>query len=228
MAARRLPVGLRELAEPPLFGGPGHAVARLVIRNPPARAAAAPSNLPGWSKVKVVDLAVDRTDRFAFVCVVHEKPHFRGRFLLWSSPPSPLRGYGGQPSRGLPTVAHAARWHRERRLVRKRGFEPPLPCGNKLLRLARLPVPPLPHEEGTTAGSNFQLYRKRGQPQTASLAGPKRSAPEGPPHNHRTALVDTRRTTTRQKGRQFFGTMVASSFAGPGALVRNRSADNTI
>src|SRR5687768_2399133 len=34
-------------------------------------------------------------------------------------------------------------------LVRKRGFEPPLPCGNKLLRLARLPVPPLPHKEGT-------------------------------------------------------------------------------
>src|SRR5438093_1566557 len=34
-------------------------------------------------------------------------------------------------------------------MVRKRGFEPPRPCGHKLLRLARLPVPPLPHEEGT-------------------------------------------------------------------------------
>ncbi len=30
--------------------------------------------------------------------------------------------------------------------LRKRGFEPPRPCGHKLLRLARLPVPPLPHE----------------------------------------------------------------------------------
>ena len=30
-------------------------------------------------------------------------------------------------------------------LVRKSGLEPPFPCGNKLLRLARLPIPPLPH-----------------------------------------------------------------------------------
>ena len=30
-------------------------------------------------------------------------------------------------------------------LVRKKGFEPSRPCGHKLLRLARLPVPPLPH-----------------------------------------------------------------------------------
>ena len=36
-----------------------------------------------------------------------------------------------------------------RKVVRKRGLEPPLPCGNKLLRLARLPVPPLPHVRGT-------------------------------------------------------------------------------
>ena len=45
----------------------------------------------------------------------------------------------------------ALRWttfgcDRERRLVRKKGFEPSRPCGHKLLRLARLPVPPLPHE----------------------------------------------------------------------------------
>ena len=39
----------------------------------------------------------------------------------------------------------------ERRLVRKRGLEPPLPFGNKLLRLARLPVPPLPQVEGITS-----------------------------------------------------------------------------
>ena len=31
-------------------------------------------------------------------------------------------------------------------MVRKKGFEPSRPCGHKLLRLARLPVPPLPHE----------------------------------------------------------------------------------
>jgi hypothetical protein len=43
-------------------------------------------------------------------------------------------------------------------LVRKRGFEPPLPCGNKLLRLARLPVPPLPHTKENTAGWNLQVY----------------------------------------------------------------------
>ncbi len=29
-------------------------------------------------------------------------------------------------------------------MVRKGGFEPPRPCEHKLLRLARLPVPPLP------------------------------------------------------------------------------------
>jgi hypothetical protein len=30
--------------------------------------------------------------------------------------------------------------------VRKEGFEPPRPFGHKILSLARLPVPPLPHE----------------------------------------------------------------------------------
>src|SRR5690242_18760175 len=30
-------------------------------------------------------------------------------------------------------------------LVRKEGFEPPRPFGHKILSLARLPVPPLPH-----------------------------------------------------------------------------------
>ena len=40
-------------------------------------------------------------------------------------------------------------------LVRKRGFEPPRPCGHKLLRLARLPVPPLPHEVRDVLDWNF-------------------------------------------------------------------------
>ena len=31
------------------------------------------------------------------------------------------------------------------KLVRKEGFEPPRPFGHKILSLARLPVPPLPH-----------------------------------------------------------------------------------
>lgn len=47
------------------------------------------------------------------------------------------------------------------RLVRKKGFEPSRPCGHKLLRLARLPVPPLPHEGGSTTGLNFRVYRVR-------------------------------------------------------------------
>ena len=69
-----------------------------------------------------------------------------GRIYLCCPPPR-LRRYGGQPSR---TYA-------ERRLVRKKGFEPSRPCGHKLLRLARLPVPPLPHEEGSTIGLNHQV-----------------------------------------------------------------------
>ena len=31
------------------------------------------------------------------------------------------------------------------KLVRERGVEPPRPFGHKILSLARLPVPPLPH-----------------------------------------------------------------------------------
>jgi hypothetical protein len=38
--------------------------------------------------------------------------------------------------------AEVMRW---RVLVRKEGFEPPRPFGHKILSLARLPVPPLPH-----------------------------------------------------------------------------------
>src|SRR5688572_32189176 len=40
------------------------------------------------------------------------------------SPPSRPRRFGGQPSRGLPTVAHAFVGKRERRLERETGFEP--------------------------------------------------------------------------------------------------------
>ena len=39
-------------------------------------------------------------------------------------PPSRLRRYGGQPSGGLPTVAHALVGKRERRLVDQTGVEP--------------------------------------------------------------------------------------------------------
>jgi len=49
----------------------------------------------------------------------------------------------------------------EFRLVRKRGLEPPRPCGHKLLRLARLPVPPLPHRGGKTLGESFTLRREQ-------------------------------------------------------------------
>src|SRR5688500_11348657 len=43
---------------------------------------------------------------------------------LACSPPSRQRRYGGQPSRGLPTEAHARVGKRERRLERETGFEP--------------------------------------------------------------------------------------------------------
>jgi hypothetical protein len=35
----------------------------------------------------------------------------------------------------------------EQNLVRKEGFEPPRPFGHKILSLARLPIPPLPHRQ---------------------------------------------------------------------------------
>src|SRR5579859_4792916 len=47
-------------------------------------------------------------------------------------------------------------------LVRKEGFEPPRPFGHKILSLARLPVPPLPH------GGGNPLYRC-GRPDGDSL-----------------------------------------------------------
>ncbi len=64
-------------------------------------------------------------------------------------------------------------------LVRKRGLEPPLPCGNKLLRLARLPIPPLPHitpDGGPSAVTrNSGLYQRGGKVE----AGGQLSEPPG-------------------------------------------------
>src|SRR6266851_2235300 len=40
-------------------------------------------------------------------------------------------------------------------MVPERGLEPPLPCENQLLKLARLPIPPLGHECDTTRHFSF-------------------------------------------------------------------------
>jgi hypothetical protein len=40
-------------------------------------------------------------------------------------------------------------------MVPERGLEPPLPCENQLLKLARLPIPPLGHECRTTRRFSF-------------------------------------------------------------------------
>jgi hypothetical protein len=53
-----------------------------------------------------------------------------------SGPPSRLRRYGGQPSRGLPTVAHAPIGNDERRLEAPPGFEP----GMEVLQTSALPL----------------------------------------------------------------------------------------
>ena len=42
---------------------------------------------------------------------------------------------------------NAADWRQGKKLVRKGGLEPPRPYGHKLLRLTRLPIPPLPQPE---------------------------------------------------------------------------------
>ena len=55
--------------------------------------------------------------------------------------------YGGQPSRGLPTVARASVGKRERRLAERVGFEPQPVVANKELKEFQLPHDPLdPHE----------------------------------------------------------------------------------
>ena len=48
--------------------------------------------------------------------------------------------------------------------MRKRGLEPPLPCGNKLLRLARLPIPPLPHSKRLAGTESIPALGWSGQP----------------------------------------------------------------
>jgi integrase len=58
-----------------------------------------------------------------------------------------MRGPDGQSgAHGMidPTSSQTVDQSRDLNLVRKRGLEPPLDCSNKLLRLARLPIPPLP------------------------------------------------------------------------------------
>ena len=59
---------------------------------------------------------------------------------LWvnqtGSPPL-LRSYGGHPSHGLPSVAHALDGKRERRMAEREGFEPP--CGLPRKTLSRRP-----------------------------------------------------------------------------------------
>lgn len=47
----------------------------------------------------------------------------------------------------------------KREMVRKEGLEPSRPYGHKLLRLTRLPIPPLPHSESPYY-SHFPATRK--------------------------------------------------------------------
>ena len=44
-------------------------------------------------------------------------------------------------------------------LVRKEGFEPPRPFGHKILSLARLPVPPLPHRNSILSVGVARFHR---------------------------------------------------------------------
>ena len=59
-----------------------------------------------------------------------------------------------QPAVALRPMAGSLRLNRERRLVRKRGFEPPRPCGHKLLRQSNHLGRPAP-----TASSRGRLSR---------------------------------------------------------------------
>ena len=79
----------------------------------------------------------------------------RARYMLSRQESAAL----GPSATDRPATREAAK--RPSRVVRKRGFEPPRPCGHKLLRLARLPVPPLPHEGENTIGWKNQLYPER-------------------------------------------------------------------
>ena len=44
--------------------------------------------------------------------------------------------------------------------MRARGLEPPLPFGNQILNLARLPIPPRPHEVGRIILSSIRIDLK--------------------------------------------------------------------
>ena len=66
-------------------------------------------------------------------------------------------------------VAHVLMGSRERRLVPKGGFEPPLPEENCALNAARLPVPPLRH-----AGKRLQGAHHRNAPARCQQTGSRR------------------------------------------------------
>jgi hypothetical protein len=44
----------------------------------------------------------------------------------------------------MPSTARGESHELSKTVVREKGFEPLWPCGRQLLRLVRLPVPPLP------------------------------------------------------------------------------------
>src|SRR6266704_4207233 len=48
---------------------------------------------------------------------------------------------------------------KKRKMVRKEGFEPPRPFGHKILSLARLPVPPLPHRNSILSVGVARFHR---------------------------------------------------------------------
>ena len=54
-------------------------------------------------------------------------------------------------------------------MVREKGFEPLWPCGRQLLRLVRLPVPPLP--PGITSLHYTEFREARAMPPTGNTAG---------------------------------------------------------
>src|SRR3972149_8452599 len=95
-------------------------------------------------------------------------------------------------------------------MVRKRGLEPPRPCGHKLLRLARLPIPPLPHRE--EPGRNNKYTKSSAGPQrphgewritdTGWSARPQTTSSTGPVSRIRHAFLDGRNMvqTTRTHG----------------------------
>src|SRR3982750_470882 len=84
-------------------------------------------------------------------------------------------------------------------MVRKKGFEPSLPCGHKLLRLARLPVPPLPHEGGTTTVWNTQVYQPGRATSRISSIARGGAGPGGPPAERQRGERHGR--TDRDRGR---------------------------